>query len=111
MSPTQSSVLSPPLEVPMSGASVSIRNVSRRFGAGETSVLAVNDVSLEVAPGEFLALIGRSGSGKTTLLNLIAGLDKPTEGDLLVDEKSVPAMTEKELITLRRHMLGFVFQS
>lgn len=95
----------------MAGAAVSIRNVSRRFGEGETAIWAVREVSLEIEPGEFLALIGRSGSGKTTLLNLIAGLDKPSEGDVQIDGASVPAMSEKELIGLRRHTLGFVFQS
>jgi putative ABC transport system ATP-binding protein len=74
-------------------------------------VWALRDVSIDVAPGEFLALIGRSGSGKTTLLNIIAGLDRPTEGDVLIDGRSVPAMSEHDLNELRRHTLGFVFQS
>jgi putative ABC transport system ATP-binding protein len=95
----------------MGGAAVSIRGVSRRFRLGSEEVWALRDVALEVAPGEFLALIGRSGSGKTTLLNIIAGLDRPTEGDVLVDGRSVPGMSEQELNDLRRHTLGFVFQS
>jgi ABC-type lipoprotein export system ATPase subunit len=95
----------------MPGAAVIVQGVSRRFDLGPEQVWALQDVSLEVASGEFLALIGRSGSGKTTLLNLIAGLDKPTEGDLLIDGRSVPAMSERELNELRRHNLGFVFQS
>jgi ABC-type lipoprotein export system ATPase subunit len=64
-----------------------------------------------VLPGEFVALIGRSGSGKTTLLNLVAGLDKPTEGEILIDGERVDTMSEHELNELRRHTLGFVFQS
>jgi ABC-type lipoprotein export system ATPase subunit len=95
----------------MPAASVSVRGVSRRFDLGPEQVWALKDVSIDVAPGEFLALIGRSGSGKTTLLNIIAGLDKPTEGDVLIDGHSVPAMSEKEINELRRHTLGFVFQS
>ena len=95
----------------MPGASISVRHVSRQFRLGAEEVWALRDVSIDVAPGEFLALIGRSGSGKTTLLNIIAGLDRPTEGDALVDGQSVPAMTEQQLTDLRRHKLGFIFQS
>jgi ABC-type lipoprotein export system ATPase subunit len=95
----------------MPAASVSMRGVSRRFDLGPEQVWALRDVSIDVAPGEFLALIGRSGSGKTTLLNIIAGLDRPTEGDVLIDGRSVPSMSEKEMNELRRHTLGFVFQS
>ncbi len=95
----------------MAGARVTVKDVSRCFRLGAEEVWALRGVSLEVAPGEFLALIGRSGSGKTTLLNIIAGLDRPTAGDVLIDERSVPAMGERELLELRRRTLGFVFQS
>ena len=95
----------------MPGAAVAVRGVSRRFQFGAEEVWALREVSLDVVPGEFLALIGRSGSGKTTLLNIIAGLDRPTAGDVLIDARSVPAMSEKDLTELRRHTLGFVFQS
>jgi putative ABC transport system ATP-binding protein len=95
----------------MAGAAVSVRGVSRRFDLGPEQVWAVQNVSIAIASGEFLALIGRSGSGKTTLLNIIAGLDRPTEGDVLIDGRSVPSMSEAELTHLRRHTLGFVFQS
>lgn len=95
----------------MAGASVVIQGVSREFRLGSEDVWALRNVSIEVASGEFLALIGRSGSGKTTLLNIIAGLDRPTEGDVLIDGRSVPGMSEREMTELRRHTLGFVFQS
>ncbi|MFN8557722.1 MAG: ATP-binding cassette domain-containing protein [Dehalococcoidia bacterium] len=95
----------------MAGAGVSVQRVSRLFRLGAEEVWALREVNLTVAPGEFVALIGRSGSGKTTLLNIIAGLDRPTEGDVLIDGRSVPAMSERDLIALRRGTLGFVFQS
>ncbi|GIW13965.1 MAG: hypothetical protein KatS3mg062_1404 [Tepidiforma sp.] len=93
------------------GAAVELRSVSRNFRAGGEEVWAVRDVSLEVKPGEFLALVGRSGSGKTTLLNLIAGLDRPTSGEVLIDGQRVDQMRDRELDRLRRHTIGFIFQS
>ena len=95
----------------MPGAEVEVRNVSRRFQLGSEDVWALHDISVSVRPGEFLAIIGRSGSGKTTLLNLIAGLDRPTEGEILIDGRRVDTMGEHELNELRRHKLGFIFQS
>jgi putative ABC transport system ATP-binding protein len=95
----------------MTGASVEIHHVSRLFRLGSEDVWAVRDVSLSVRPGEFLAIIGRSGSGKTTLLNLIAGLDRPTQGEVLIDGERVDTLSEHDLNELRRHKLGFIFQS
>lgn len=95
----------------MAGAAVEVRNVSRLFRLGSEEVWAVRDVTLSVQPGEFLALIGRSGSGKTTLLNLIAGLDRPTAGEVSIDGDRVDIMSEHELVELRRKRLGFIFQS
>lgn len=95
----------------MAGASVEVRNVSRRFDLGAEEVWAVRDVTLSVAPGEFVALIGRSGSGKTTLLNLIAGLDRPTSGEIAINGARIDTMPEAGLNDLRRRELGFVFQS
>ena len=95
----------------MPGAAVALRAVSRRFRLGSDEVWAVRDVSLAVEPGEFLALIGRSGSGKTTLLNLIAGLDRPSAGEVEIDGARVDLMGEGDLIALRRRKLGFIFQS
>jgi len=95
----------------MGGTAIAVRNVSRRFELGAEEVWALRDISLAVEPGEFVALIGRSGSGKTTLLNLIAGLDRPTSGEIEVGGQRVDAMPERELTMLRRRQLGFIFQS
>jgi len=72
--------------------------------------IALNRVSFEVGEGEFLAIMGPSGSGKTTLLNIIASLDRPTEGDILLDGKSFSTIRDRELSEFRRKHLGFVFQ-
>ena len=104
------------MEAPMIGNStpdlmVEVRGVSREFHTAGVVVHAVQDVTLEVPRGEFLAIIGRSGSGKTTLLNIIAGLDKPTSGTVLVDGQDITRYGDAEMTELRRHKIGFVFQS
>ena len=86
-------------------------NVGRVYRLGSEEVVAVDDVSLDVHTGRFIALVGRSGSGKTTLLNLMAGLDQATSGSILFEERDMADMSETELIDLRRHRIGFVFQS
>ena len=90
---------------------VDVRDVSRRFRVGSEDIWAVRDASLQVRQGEFVALIGRSGSGKTTLLNMIAGLDQPTGGEVFVDGENITTYNESQLTQLRRHRIGFVFQS
>lgn len=90
---------------------VDVQNVSRKFVVGGEDIWAVRDVSLQVTRGEFVALIGRSGSGKTTLLNLIAGLDSPTSGHVTIDGENITEYSERQLTQLRRHRVGFVFQS
>ncbi|GBD22411.1 putative ABC transporter ATP-binding protein [bacterium HR29] len=95
----------------MPGVPVEVRDVTRRFLRGGEEVWALRGVSLRVEPGEFLALIGRSGSGKTTLLNLIAGLDRPTSGEVEVGGARVDRMSERERTRYRRRVVGFVFQS
>ena len=86
-------------------------NVGRVYRLGSEEIVAVDDVSLDVQTGKFIALVGRSGSGKTTLLNLMAGLDQATSGSILFEDRDMADMSENELIELRRHRIGFVFQS
>ena len=86
-------------------------NVSRKFGTGDTAVTAVKDVNLQVKQGEFLAITGRSGSGKTTLLNLLGGLDQPTHGQILLQNRDLSDMSDPEMVKLRRQNIGFIFQS
>jgi ABC-type lipoprotein export system ATPase subunit len=95
----------------MPGAHVQVRNLTRRFMLGSEEVWALNGVSIDVNAGEFLSLVGRSGSGKTTLLNLIAGLDRPTGGEVEMDGQRVDQMSERELTLMRRKNVGFIFQS
>jgi len=90
---------------------VDLDNVSRRFRVGEEEIWAVRGVSMRVARGEFVALMGRSGSGKTTLLNLIAGLDRPDTGSVHLAGEEITRATGRQLQEIRRHKVGFVFQS
>ena len=85
--------------------------VVREFGQGDSAVRAVNGVSVSIGRGEFVALVGRSGSGKTTLLNLLAGLDQPTDGKVWFEGRDLAAFSERNLVELRRHKIGFIFQS
>ena len=85
--------------------------VSRVFGSGETTVTALSDVSLSVSEGDFLAVTGRSGSGKTTLLNLLSGLDRPSTGSVYFRGDDLSQLREADLVDMRRHRIGFVFQS
>jgi ABC-type lipoprotein export system ATPase subunit len=86
-------------------------NLGREYELGSELIVAVRDVTMEVHPGEFIAVVGRSGSGKTTLLNLMAGLDKATSGSVLLEGRDLAGLGEKELTEIRRHKIGFVFQS
>ena len=92
-------------------AALAAESVVREFGEGESAVRAVNEVTVHIAPGEFVALVGRSGSGKTTLLNLLAGLDRPSSGKVWFEGRELSQMPERELVGLRRERIGFVFQS
>jgi putative ABC transport system ATP-binding protein len=88
-----------------------IDHVSRHYSMGESSIRAVDDVSLVVPAGEFLALLGSSGSGKSTLLNLMAGLDRPTSGSIVSGGRNLAELSPLELARYRRNTVGMVFQS
>jgi putative ABC transport system ATP-binding protein len=90
---------------------VAIRHLSKIYGAGETEVRALDDVSLDIETGEFLALMGPSGSGKSTLLHIIAGIDRPTEGECHVQGVDVAKLNESELADWRNQNVGFIFQT
>ena len=90
---------------------VRVEHVSRTYGSGPRAVHAVRDASLVARRGELVAIRGRSGAGKTTLLNVVAGLDRPTSGRVWVAGREVTAAGEAELLRLRRHTVGFVFQT
>ncbi|HSO65305.1 MAG TPA: ABC transporter ATP-binding protein [Ornithinibacter sp.] len=95
----------------MSEAHLEVHEVHRTFRAGATQVHALRGVSFTAAPGELLAVRGRSGSGKTTLLNVVGGLDRPDSGRVVLDGVDVSAMTDAELLGLRRGTVAYVFQS
>jgi putative ABC transport system ATP-binding protein len=92
-------------------ALVQVESVSRRFPLDHNSVTALDDASLRVAAGEFLAISGPSGSGKSTLLNLIGCIDKPTSGRILVEGVDTSTLNPKRMSALRREKIGFVFQT
>jgi len=89
---------------------VSARNVHRRYGEGDAAVDALRGVSVDFAAGRFTAIMGPSGSGKSTLMNVLAGLDRPTEGTVALDGVEITGLDDGKLTQLRRDKLGFVFQ-
>ena len=91
-------------------AAVAAEDVTRRYGEGEAAVDALRGVSLSVARGEFLAVMGPSGSGKSTLLHILAGLDKPTSGEAYIGGRALSRLNDDQLTLLRRQEVGFVFQ-
>ena len=80
------------------------------YGENETKVVAVNDISLTVQKGEFVAIVGASGSGKSTLLHILGGVDAPTKGRVLIDGEDVYSLKDEKRSILRRRKVGFIFQ-
>ncbi len=96
----------------MSNAALEVRNVIKTFEIeGGGTINAVDDVSFEVNPGEFVALVGPSGSGKTTMLSILAALLTPTSGQVLIDGQDLSRLNERKRVRLRREKIGFTFQS
>jgi putative ABC transport system ATP-binding protein len=92
------------------GSVVVADDLTRRYGEGEAAVDALRGVSLEVRPGELVAVMGPSGSGKSTLMHLLAALDKPTSGTVTIAGQQVGSLSDSEVTKLRRRNIGFVFQ-
>ncbi len=88
-----------------------IENLTKKYGKGQSEVIAVDNISFSVNKGEFVAIVGPSGSGKSTLLHLLGGVDKPTSGKVYIDNMDIYGLKEKELSILRRRKVGFVFQA
>ena len=89
---------------------VSLKNVCKRYTMGEVTITASDHVSFDIEKGEFVVIVGPSGAGKTTILNILGGMDTCDEGDIIVDGSNVAKYNNKQLITYRRHDIGFVFQ-
>ena len=87
-----------------------IKNLRKIYGAGETQVRALDGINLTVERGEFVAIVGSSGSGKTTFLNMVGGLDVPTDGEIIVDQKKIQELSDDALTVFRRRKIGFIFQ-
>ena len=90
---------------------ISVKNLYKIYRVGEMKVRALDGVDFEIYKGEFVAIVGTSGSGKSTLLNMLAGLEKPTKGEIEIGSTHIEKMTEKQLVTFRREKVGFIFQS
>jgi putative ABC transport system ATP-binding protein len=97
--------------LPTAAAAARAENVSKQYGEGDAAVLALDDVSVGVNSAEFTAIMGPSGSGKSTLLHVLAGLDRPTSGQIHVGDIELTRLNDKQLTLLRRDRIGFIFQA
>ncbi len=97
-------------EAPHAGPVVSATDLTRRYGEGDTAVEALRGISLDVPKGQLTAVMGPSGSGKSTLMHILAGLDKPTSGEVTIDGTAISKLNDSDLTKLRRRHIGFIFQ-
>jgi len=87
-----------------------VEGLTKKYGKGESEIIALDNVDFNVNKGEFVAIVGQSGSGKSTLLHLLGGVDRPTSGEVYIDDTNIYSLDENELAILRRRKVGFVFQ-
>ena len=92
-------------------AILSIENLTKVYGSKEIEVKALNNINLKINEGEFVVIVGKSGSGKSTLLHLMAGLETPTEGKIVIDGVDIASLSEKERSLMRRKKIGLIFQA
>ena len=90
---------------------IQVKNLYKVYRVGETKVYALNGVDFTMYRGEFCAIVGTSGSGKSTLLNMLAGLEKPTKGEIVIAGQHIEKLNENQLVAFRRERVGFIFQS
>ena len=90
---------------------IEVKGLYKIYKVGDTKVRALNGVDFQIHKGEFCAIVGASGSGKSTLLNMLAGLEKPTKGSIVIAGEHMERKTENELVAFRRKHIGFIFQS
>lgn len=91
-------------------AILQVKNLTKTYGKGNTTVVALEDISFNVEKGEFLAIVGASGSGKSTLMHLIGGVDRPTSGNVTIDGNDIYKLNESEMAIFRRRNIGIIYQ-
>jgi len=91
-------------------AVIQVKNLYKVYSIGQNKVYALNGVDLNIYRGEFCSIVGTSGSGKSTLLNMLAGLEKPTKGEIIIAGKHIEKLNENQLVKFRRERVGFIFQ-
>lgn len=95
----------------MDNISIEVKNVYKTYGSGENAFDAIKGISISIENGSFVSLVGKSGSGKSTMLHLMAALDEPTSGEVLIDGKDISQLSKNEKCLLRNEKIGFIFQS
>ena len=90
---------------------IEVKNLFKLYRVGDSIVRALNGINLSIYAGEFCAIVGTSGSGKSTLLNMLAGLEKPTKGEVVINGEHMERLKEDQLVSFRRDHIGFIFQS
>lgn len=93
------------------GNLIKLTNLSKVYKMGDEKIIALNNINLNIQKGEFICLLGTSGSGKSTLLNMMAGLEKPTKGSIIINNHKIHLMNEEQITRFRQKYIGFIFQS